>query len=109
MLCGPRAGSCCDPRLALDVVQCNQACLGAAMIFLASEQGVCGREQLDSALTGVLLVLTGQPKMFLPGRRLDDLDWYRTQRDGCFERAGCATVLEPAGSTLVWHGLRAFD
>src|SRR5262249_42163118 len=47
--------------------------------------------------------------MLLPGRRLDDLDWYRAQHDGGFGRAGGTTVFEPAGRAWAGHRLSAFD
>src|SRR6516165_2763072 len=50
----------------------DQRRLGTSVIFLACEQGMRGRKQLQCSLPGTFLVAAAKLMKFLPRRRFDD-------------------------------------
>ena len=75
-------------------IQRYESCFRATVIAFTRKGSVRCRKQLQGFLAPALFVLARQMPEPLPSRCLDDFDRDRAQRDGRFDRSGCAPVLE---------------
>ena len=77
-------------------MQRNERGFGPLMVFAASKQTVCGREDLQRQLTRALFISAVEMAGALPNSRLDQLERDLAASENRLERATCSPILEAA-------------